>query len=261
VKPPDLDRIRFVTRHFNELKGLTLASVGLLIMSSGVPFLRGNSIVDVLSVFGFRMALVAGGFVLARYAKAYYQRIGEVQSLRTPVRRQEALSVYSPGAVPWVGNTEREEKVWLFRRMLLIGGLGVGAYVALRTIGPTVSIHMPTISGRPFFATCQQMIDLLLGTLFLCTWIRRGRRLSQSYYLVLGLVMLALPALGATLGFVMPEVWGHPERVRMLKLLLPPVYDMKMGALVCGACLLVAGLLDHWQLVRVLGHSAAAEPV
>jgi hypothetical protein len=253
MKPPDLDRIRFVTRHFDELKGLHLAGLGLLFLSIGVPLFRRGSSVAALPVFAVQLALLAGAFVLTLYAKTYYKkRFGEVQPLGEPVLHLEALSIYSSGVAPPVRYTKAKGDFWMFPRMLLIGGFCLIVYVALRRISPTV--HMQSTSVLPDFAIGQHLIAIVLASLFLSSWISRGYRLSQAYYLVLGLVMLGLPALGASMGLVLTALRGHPELNPMADLLLPAVYRVvhanESVYLVCGACLLVAGLLDHRQLVQ-----------
>ena len=259
---PDLDRIRFVTRHFNELKGLSLAASGLIFLSLGAAYFGRGSVVAVLSVFGVRLLLTAGAVALAFYARSYYQRtFGKVQARCEPILLQGALTIYSPSVAPQVRDATSNSNFWLLRRMLLIGGTGLVVYLALRMISPSVDIHLPSTSARPVFTILQQLLDIFCGSLFLSVWISRGYRLSQGYYLVLGLLMLALPALGASMGFVVSVVWEHHGLIRPLELLLPAVYDMEMGQFLCGASFLLAGLLDHRQLVRVLGRPPAAELV
>jgi hypothetical protein len=249
VKSPDLDRIRFVTRHFNELKGLRLAGLGLLFLAGGAGYYGRGSIVAALPVLCVRVALLVGSGVLTLYAKTYYEkRFGEVQSLGEPVPHLEALTIYSSGVAPPVRYTKGKGDFWMVPRMLLIGGFCLIVYVALRRISPTV--HMQSTSVLPDFAIVQPLMAITLASLFLSIWISRGYRLSQAYYLVLGLVMLGLPALGASMGLVLRALRGHPELNSMVDLLLPAVYDIEPSNLVWGACLLVAGLLDHRQLVQ-----------
>lgn len=200
MKPPNLDRIRFVARHFNELKGLRLAGLGLLFLTAGAGSFGQGPIVAALPVFAVRLVLLTGGFVLTLYAKTYYEkRFGEVQSLSEPI--PEALTIYSSGVAPRARYTTAKYNVWLLPRMLLIGGFCLIVYVALRRTSPAVYVHMQSTSV-PAYAIGQQLIALALASLFLNSWISRGYRLSQAYYLVLGLLMLGLPALGASMGFV-----------------------------------------------------------
>ena len=101
------------------------------------------------------------------------------------------------------------------------------------------------------FATVQQLMDIILGVLFLITWISRGRSLSQGYNLALALLMLGIPALGASQGFILPALWDH-GLIRMARFVLAVTDDMSMGMLLFGASCLLAGLLDYLQLVRAL---------
>jgi hypothetical protein len=90
----------------------------------------------------------------------------------------------------------------------------------------------------------------LYGSLFLGIWLWRGRRLSQSHHLVLGVLLLGLAAFGACLGYF---VWEDREIPRLLlDLFLPAVVHLWVALLLCGAAMILAGLLDHWQLVRAL---------
>jgi hypothetical protein len=255
VKSPDLDRIRFVTRHFNELKGgLSLAALGLAFLSLGAASIgRGHYVV----VCYLRMALILGYAALTLYARTSYQkRFGEVQARREELPRQAALTIYGPVAVPRAGDANTDFKALMMTgRMLLIGCLGVIVYVGLRMVSPTVAVSMPSMSDQlPIFgtfATVQQLMDIVLGTFFLGTWIWRGRSLSQGYYLALALLMLGIPALGACQGFILQALWDH-GLIRMARFVLPAADDMSMGMLLFGASCLLAGLLDHRQLVRAL---------
>jgi hypothetical protein len=257
VTSPDLDRIRFVTLHFNELKGLSLAASGLLFLGLGGAYIgRGHSVV----VACLQFALIFGSLALTLYAKTYYQNtFGEVLARRKALPRQEALTLDGPGAVPRAGDANTDFNVLMIRRMLLLGGLGVIVYVGLRMVSPPVDVSMSSMSEKPqIFATLQQVIDIFLGALFLSTWIWRGRRLSQGYYLALALLMLGIPALGASQGFLLPALWDH-GLIRMARFVLPAADDTRLNLLLCGASCLLAGLLDHRQLVRAL-KPAVEEP-
>jgi hypothetical protein len=249
---PDLDRIRFVTRHFNGLKGgLNLVALGLFFLSMGA---RYNGWGHYAVVFYLRTALIFGSFALTLYANTYYRkRFGEVLERREELPHQEALTIYGSGAGRRPVYADVGPGLLAFGRMLLIGGLCVIVYVGLRRVSPTVS--MPSMSDSlPIFrtfATVQQLMDIALGALFLSTWISRGRSLSQGYYLALALLMLGIPALGATQGFILPALWDH-GLIRMARFVPAATDGFETNFLLLGASCLLAGLLDHRQLVRAL---------
>jgi hypothetical protein len=250
VTQPDLDRIRFVTRHFNGLKGgLILVALGLSFLSTGAGY---NGWGHYAVVFYLRIALIFGYLALMLYAKTYYQkRFGEVLEQREELPHQEALSIYGSGAGRRPVYADTGPGLLMVGRVLLIGGLGVIVFVGVRMVSPTAG--MPSMPDElPIFgsfATVQQLMDIVLGALFLSTWISRGRSLSQGYYLALALLMLGIPALGASQGFLLPALQDH-GLIRMVRFALPAADDMYMGMLLCGASCLLAGLLDHRQLAR-----------
>ncbi|HEY0555203.1 MAG TPA: hypothetical protein VGG20_13115 [Thermoanaerobaculia bacterium] len=255
---PDLDRIRFVTRHFNELKGgLSLAALGLFFLSPGAAYI-GRS--HYALVFYLRIALIFGAAALMLYAKTHYQkRFGEVLARREEFPREAALSIYGAVAVPRArasdANTEFKA-LMMTGRLLLMWVLGILIYVGLRMAGPAVPSMSDPLPIFGSFATVQQLMDIVLGVLFLSTWIWRGRGLSQGYYLALALLILAIPALGATQGFILPALRDH-GLIRMARI-LPAVTDgFETNFLLYGASCLLAGLLDHRQLVRTLKPAAA----
>jgi hypothetical protein len=260
VTSSDLDRIRFVTRHFNGLRGgLNLVALGLFALSTAIPFVRGHS-AALAAVFYFRMALILGSAALMLYANTYYKkRFGEVLERREELPGQEALTIYGSGA------TRRPvyamgPDLLMFGRMLLMWVLGIIVYVGLRTVSPSVS--MPSMSDSlPIFgslATVQQLMDIVLGVLFLNSWISRGRSLSQGYYLAFALLMLGIPALGASQGFILPALRGH-GLIRMARFVPAATDGFRTNFLLLGASCLLAGLLDHLQLVRALKPAAAED--
>jgi hypothetical protein len=85
------------------------------------------------------------------------------------------------------------------------------------------------VGWTAFGAFPAPLLYALFGTLFLSVWLLRERRLSQSYYLGLAL-LLGFSALGSA------PLWAAP--------------------LLCGSAMILAGLLDHCQLVRALGPAA-----
>jgi hypothetical protein len=88
----------------------------------------------------------------------------------------------------------------------------------------------------------------VFGVGFIGVWLWRERRLSQSYYLVLGVLLLGLVAIGVCLRSVLPAL----QDLGLARFLLPLLVSSSLSDLLCGTLLVVAGLLDHWQLIRVL---------
>ncbi|HSG38359.1 MAG TPA: hypothetical protein VLE27_01880, partial [Thermoanaerobaculia bacterium] len=104
--------------------------------------------------------------------------------------------------------------------------------------------------SKPMFA---QTLYTLFGAFFLGMWLWRERRPSQSYYLVFGILLLGLSALGASLGFF----YGKPgEMARIISPFEPFTVQLWLALLLCGSSMILAGLLDHWQLARTLGRKA-----
>jgi hypothetical protein len=267
VNARQIDRIRFVTQNFQQLQGLRcLVPVGMILLSQGVAGFFPSWPLVVL-----QMVLSAGAVFMMFGLRAYYRStFGEVESRRIDAGLSP-LSVYSPAGSAPLAPERRPVPVkpflqillpmlvllWILRMILpsaiiMTDGSGVSPWVQLHP--PVVEVltaaSMPRSSSdlKPFFG---QWMYAAFGAIFLTVWFLRGRRLSQSYYLVLGAPLLGLGALGSCLGLVLPALWtrGGPQIPNVILLALAYLW---MAQILCGAATVIAGLLDHWQLVRVL---------
>jgi uncharacterized membrane protein len=272
----DLERIRFITQHFNDLQGLRYGvPLGLILLSwEGPPLLRAAGVV--------------GALALALGARRYYRHtFGAVeQQPAEPEMELYPASIYSPaGPIPRLAMPPRAIAP-VARRFLLTSLLAMTVFFYLqalplgmfevqgdashpRILPAAAPVYAPPWLSRwawyhggeimppsMFQAVIAQTVYLLAGCLFLTLWLWRRRDLSQSPHLILALLLLGLAALGATLGLrVNKEGTIDPLLDRLLPLLVYP----GMAALLCGGALILAGLFDHWQLARTLGPSARME--
>jgi hypothetical protein len=271
-----LDRIRFVTRHFNDLQGLRYwVPLGLLTLSVG-----GTTYFANLPFVILRFVFFLGAVLLAFGARRYYRNaFGEVEPQPVhPIREHPSVSIYSPA-----GSTSRlagfREVPPEVRYLLIPLGLAVILFVILRMSSPALmvevdesliqppwaawnsvfrfapvdddgSISVIALSPTTAKAVYGQLMYALLGACFLGVWLWRERRWSQSYYLALGALLLGLSAFGASLG----NFIGIDGRIAPIAdFLLPAVSHLWIALLVCGVAMIAAGLLDHRQLVRGLG--------
>jgi hypothetical protein len=104
-------------------------------------------------------------------------------------------------------------------------------------------------------AVFAQAMYVLYGSLLLGVWLWRERSRSQSHHLALAILLLGLSALGTSLGFLARQ---DGEIARSIDPLLPALVYPKVALLLCGSSMVLAGLLDHWQLVRTLGRPVVA---
>jgi len=274
MRAQKLDQIRFVTIHFNELQGLRyLVPLGLITLSVGGTTYFANRPFLLL-----RALLFLAGLFLMLYAERYYRRtFGVVE--RQPVRPAAqlcSLSIYSPaGATPRLEGYELMKPVT--RRLLITMTLGFALLLMLRAYSPFVGIDTDeSLIQKPWLALHSdvslyrmdkpvaseswhtfkvQMMYALYGSLFLGVWLWRGSRLSQSYYLAFGALLLGLSAFGAVMGFFWPAPWDRG----IFSLLLPVEAHLWVALFLCGSAMILAGLMDHWQIVRVLGNPAMEE--
>jgi hypothetical protein len=270
----ELERIRFITLHFNDLQGLRYGvPLGLILLCWGPPLLRAA---------GF-----AGALLLALGARRYYRTLGvvEQQPVDLDVETYPA-SIFSPAgpiprlAMPPRGTTPLARR--FFATALLAGtvfayvqALPPGTFIVQgdgphpRLLPITQPIYAPPLISpwayyhggeimppSMFRAIGAQTMYLLAGCLFLTLWLWRQRDLSQSPQLILAVLLLATAALGATLGFHANQAGTLDP---MLDRLLPVLVYPRVAALLCGGALILTGLLDHWQLARTLGPSARME--
>jgi hypothetical protein len=244
METQDLDTIRFVTQRFNEIQGLrTLVPLGLIILS-GV----GTTHFTSWPVALLRAALFLGALSLTLGADRYYRRsFGEVE--RPPVylaAEAAPLSIFSPaGAAPRLEATRTA--IPGTRRVMLMLGLAPSLYLLFQFLfwPPWIKINSdlvyePFWNGLPLstpelLALVAPLLYALSGSLFLGLWWSRERRLCQAHHLALGALLAALAVLGTG---AVSQPW--------------------VALLLCGSALVVAGLLDHYQLVRVLGRSPAS---
>jgi hypothetical protein len=275
----DVDRIRFVTQHFNDLQGFRfLVPLGLIVLSLG-----GTTYFDNRPLVILRVLLCLAGILLMLGSRRYYRdRFGEVESEAAYEPGElHSLSIYSPaGPISRLQGFQEVTPRVRFRLMTL--GLAFAVFYFLQssvpsiavevdeslvrppwatldsvvlfkedwTMGTWAQIHLPVAGPSTDRAVAAQLLYALCGALLLGTWIWRGCRRSQQYHLLLGALLLGLSACGTFLGYF---VWEDRELpVRILDLLVPLVVHLWVAVLLCGAALILAGLLDHRQLARVL---------
>lgn len=166
------------------------------------------------------------------------------------------------------------------RRFLTLMGLTLGVFLILQAISPFVlivedesSIRQPWLMLDGFLAAGFEpgasmsiwrsestakaafghLLYALYGSFFLGLWFWRERRLSQIYHLALGALLLGLSAYGTCLGFFYA---ADGAIARVMNQLMPAVVHLWVALFLCGISMVLAGLLDHWQLMRALNRPA-----
>jgi hypothetical protein len=272
----DLERIRFITRHFNDLQGLRYGvPLGLILLCwGGAPLLRAA---------GF-----AGALLLALGARRYYRTtFGAVEGEPADLDAElYPASIFSPaGPIPRLAMPPRAMPP-IARRFLLTSLLAVIVFAYVLALPPgmfvvqgdeaqprivpaTETVYAPpwlspwayyhggeVMPPSMFQAVVAQTIYLLAGCFLLTFWLWRRRDLSQSPHLALALLLLGIAALGSSLGFQVDKTGTIDP---LLDPLLPALIYPWVAMPLCGGALILAGLLDHWQLARTLGPSARVE--
>jgi len=229
----DLDRIRFVTRHFHSLQGLRhLVPLGLITLSAVAWLTRGP-----LLLLG--AVALPGAVLLMLGARRYYRNFGlaEPRQAAHPAAEPVCVSIYrSTGPAPWLESSP--SPISTLQRTLLLIALAPALYLLFQNIiaPPWVTFPSGTTVPRPIewhaFGTFPSLLLYALhGSLLLSIWWLQERRLSQSHHLGLGVLLLGFSALS------LPP-WAAP--------------------LLCGSAMILAGLLDHGRLVRALRQPPAA---
>ncbi|HEV2855763.1 MAG TPA: hypothetical protein VHC97_23450 [Thermoanaerobaculia bacterium] len=283
MKDRDLDSIRFVTRHFNDLQGLRYwVPVGLITLSLGGTTYFANRPFVIL-----RAVLFLGAFLLAFGARRYYRNVfGEVERRTAlPAAELYPVPIFSPaGTTPRLEGFHRMTPA--ARHLLATMGLAFTLFFILQAITPTIMIEVDESLVQPPWSTLDsvflfneswtrgigsivargplppstvkavlgQMMYALYGSFFVGLWLWRGRRPSQSCHLALGVLLLGLALFGTFLGYF---VYADGLRYWVANLFVPPVVHLWVALLLCGSSMILAGLLDHRQLVRTLGRPAA----
>lgn len=266
----NIERIRFVTRHFNDLQGLRFAvPYGLCLLGFG-----GLHLSPVWPLMLLFFALMLTGFLMAiRRGTSYYRkRFGEVEQLPALYGAElSTVSVYSPaGSVPSV--PDRRPMDPGARWILIPAAIALTLFVILRAISPSaeiftdssladpwrqfdtpvVEIGAPGVSlGTSLVPVLAQALYAVCGACFVGVWLWRGRRFSQIYYLALGIPLLGLAAFGACLGLAVSALW-YLGIAGVARFVLLALAYFSMALILCGTAMVLAGLLDHWQIVRVL---------
>lgn len=267
----DLERIRFITQHFNDLQGLRYwVPLGLITLAWGSPAL-------------LRAVLLGGALLLLLGAGRYYRNtFGEVEGQPLePAAELYPVPIFSPAGP--LSRLEGFRQVTPMARLLLTTlAVAMALFVYFQAIPPNFVVHgelgrHPRIQreAAPYFgpplikvleggearspsmvkAVLAQAIYVLHGSLLLGVWLWRGRRRSQSHHLALAILLLGLAALGTSLAFL-----ARPDGqiAQILDTLLPALVYPGLALLFCGSSMVLAGLLDHLQLVRGLGTAHGA---
>jgi hypothetical protein len=282
----NLDRIRFVTRYFNDLQGLRYwVPLGMITLSAG-----GTTYFDNRPFVLLRAALFVGAFLLMLIARRYYRNtFGEVERQPVlPAAEPATLSIYSPAGptLPIAGPRGISPVVQRFLRTMGLafvllqtvqalsptGGIGIVVDESLvqppwLTSGNVIFVpeYPFPVSSSPVFIPISspspsvfgaQVLYALYGSFFLGVWLWRERRLSQSYYLALGALLLGLSAAGVSMGFFILQDGPAALFVGSLR---PLAIHLWVALLLCGSSMVLVGLLDHLQLVRALRRPAVSK--
>jgi hypothetical protein len=267
----NLDRIRFITRHFNDLQGLSLwVPLGLIALGLGAPA-------------PLRAAVLLGAVVLMAGARWYYRHTwGAVE--HEPADSTPELcpaTLYSPaGTLSRIQGFRQVTPV--ARHFLLTVTAALLLFSFFQAIPPNFLVQGDEASGlhpRVFFepspvfgpplikvleggvvrapsmlrAVFAQAMYAVYGSIFLGLWFWRERRASQSLHLICAVSLLALSILGTSLAYLArPDGWLPAT----LDSILPALVYPGIALLLCGSSMILAGLYDHWQLVRALGRPA-----
>lgn len=231
IEPRDFDRIRFVTRHFHDLQGLqSWVPIGLILLSAGAAAYFPSWPSALLPA-----VLLLGASLLALGARRYYRNnFGQVEPQQIQPAA-ESVSIFSP-AGPTLRLASFPPVIPRWPRALLILGMAPALFLLYQFIlgPPWVKLPSGVLLWRPILISwapwSTSILSILSGSFFFGCWFLRGCRRSQSYYLVLGGLLLGLSAFGAA--------------------------SLGLTLLLCGSALILAGLLDHWQLVRSLGRAS-----
>jgi hypothetical protein len=276
METQDLDRIRFVTQHFNDLQGLRYeVPLGLATLGAGGLIHFAHRPLAFLPAFLFLPAFVLLLWGRRHYRKAY----GEVEpqpsdpvpvaifSPAGPISRLEDFEQTTPIVRHVSVTMGLALAVFLFLHIVpqthfLIGGheaLGQHPHIQLEEtfLASSEGLHYQNEIGycsmrspsmlRAFSA---QTVYLLYGSFLLSLWFWRERRPSQGHHLALAVLLLGLSLGGLSLGFLIPF---YSQVLRMLDVLLPVLVYPGLALLLCGSAMILTGLLDHQQLVRALG--------
>jgi hypothetical protein len=278
-----LDHVRFVTRHYNDLQGLRyLVPLGLIALSAGGTryFASWRPLLEA--------AFILGAFLLMFRAGSYYRRtFGEVEPQPSYDEELESLSFSPVGPVPRLAGFRPVTP--FVRHALSVVGLAFALFFVFQAITPTVRVEEGDSVGKHYRITLDsvveaepswtrgiksiiggnmvspstagvvggQMMLALCGSFFLGLWSWRERRRSQQHLLALGALLLGLSAFGTCLGYLIWE--DRAPIVLIINLLLPILVHPWVALLLCGSTMILAGLLDHRQIARVL-RPALEEP-
>ena len=242
----DLDRIRFVTRHFHELRGLLQVPLGMFLLDGGAVSLVQSPPLKWLLI-SVMIPVPLGVFLLS---SRYYKRtFGHVERLPRDLPLQPVpLSIYSSAGTTLRLARQPLSHEWL--RGGLVAALVLVLFSALRAINPAVTVQWGNVTEPGWMPFLVQAMYFLFGMAFLIVWLQRERRLSQAYYLVFAVLMLALAALGSTEGLVFPILLNQGTGRAATMILLPLLHNISVPQVLYGAAIILVGLLDHFQLVR-----------
>jgi hypothetical protein len=252
----DVERICFVTGHFNDLQGLrNLVPIGVFFMSLGVT----DFFWDPLFAYPVWIMIILGALAwYLPYSRRYYRRtFGEVEQRREGLGvGGSSLPVYSPaGRAPLTAGTRPlNPKVrWLLAA--IVNAVAYALLYLLKAILPAATVLTDRSRVDPGWLNppLAQTLCYLFGVAFLGLWyFKRERHLSQTYHLAIGLLLLGLAVLGTFVSLILPEELRILKIGSLVQLLLPLLADPRWAGILIGAAMVLAGLLDHLQLVRVL---------
>ena len=255
-----LDRIQFVARHFNDLQGLRYGvPLGLITLSVG-----GTTYFSNRPFLLLRIVLFFGGLLLLLGSGRYYRRtFGRAEGQPVDPATQP-LSVYNPAGRPTPRLVGSPRVSLVVRNLSISLGLALALLLILTAISPAAGISTDESLGQaPWLSSSVvymgegvsrvslsmlkvQLLYALYGSFFLGIWFWRERRPSQSYSLVFGVLLLGCSALSASVGLILP--WSP----RIVDTFFLPLAQFWLALLLCGSAMILAGLIDHWQLIRVL---------